>query len=323
MATLMFSYSHVDEALRDQLEVQLSMLKRQGLIEPWHDRRIIAGTEFDPAIGAHVETDDIILLLISPDFLASDYCYDKEMVRAMARHNAGEATVIPVILRPCDWHAAPFGKLIATPTDGKAITIWPDRDQAFLEVARAIRKAAEKVNAKVTPPAAPAPTAGISRPPSFSSEPRRSSNLRLAKSFSERDMDQFRVETFEYMAKFFEASLAELSARNSSVEGTFRRVDANRFTAVIYKNGKAEARCTVFMGGLMSRSSINYIPQETTESNSYNESMSVAADDQSMYLRGMGMARLMGNGSDVAKLSQEGASEYYWSLLIEALQRNR
>lgn len=127
MPTLFFSYSHADEALRDQLEKQLAMLKRQGAIETWHDRRIGAGSDFGSEIDDHVNKDDIILLLVSSDFLASDYCYDREMLRAMERHKAGEAVVIPVILRACDWHNAPFGKLNAVPRDGRPVTLWPDR----------------------------------------------------------------------------------------------------------------------------------------------------------------------------------------------------
>jgi hypothetical protein len=73
MARLFFSYSHRDEAFRDELEIHLSALKRQGVIETWHDRRIGAGKEFDPAISEHLESADIILLLVSPYFIASDY----------------------------------------------------------------------------------------------------------------------------------------------------------------------------------------------------------------------------------------------------------
>ena len=122
MAVLFFSYSHKDEALRDKLEVHLAMLKRQGVIETWHDRRIVAGDEFAGRIGEELERADIVLLLVSPDFLASDYCYDIEMARAMERHEAGETRVMPVLLRPCDWRDAPFGKLNATPKDGKPVS---------------------------------------------------------------------------------------------------------------------------------------------------------------------------------------------------------
>jgi pimeloyl-ACP methyl ester carboxylesterase len=143
MATLFFSYSHKDESLRDQLAVHLAMLKRQGLIEAWHDRRIRAGDEFDRTIDEWLERADVILLLVSPDFLASQYCYDVEVQRAMERHHQRAARVIPVILRPCDWKNALFAKLQAAPKDGKPVTSWANRDAAFLDIARQIRLALE------------------------------------------------------------------------------------------------------------------------------------------------------------------------------------
>jgi len=318
MPSVFFSYSHADEALRDQLEKHLSLLKRQGVIEAWHDRRIGAGENLDKEIDHHVETDEIILLLVSADFIASDYCYDREMKRAMDRHAAGDAIVLPVILRPCDWHGAPFGRLNATPPDGRPITQYPDRDQALLEVSKAVRAAAERLlsrGGKIT--SRPASVqAAISTAITFSGP--RSSNLRIAKHFTERDRDVFKIDSFEYMAKFFENSLAELSARNPGVEGIFRRINANRFTAKIYQNGKTVAQCTVFMDSHFA-SGIAYSSSETHESNSYNELLSVDADDQAMHLRALGMTAMRA-GTERTKFSQEGASELYWALLIERLQ---
>lgn len=329
LATLFFSYSHQDEALRDQLETQLAMLKRQGVIETWHDRRIGAGQELHAQISDHVENDDIILLLVSPDFLASDYCYDQEMLRAMERHDAGEAIVIPVILRPSEgWTGAPFGKLNAVPADGKPITLAPDRDQAFVEVAGAIRKAAARLAPKPSPSPPAAPPTRAAAPQSFGfataeSLAPRSSNLRLAKTFSERDRDRFKVESFEYIARFFETSLGELEARNPGIEGSFRRVDANRFTASIYRAGQAVSRCTIFIGSSMLSDGIAFAHGETNSSNSLNESLSVVADDQSMFLRSMGMAGFSHQRGEEAKLSQEGAAELYWGLLITPLQQGQ
>lgn len=117
----------------------------RGLIESWHDRRIIAGSELDPAIDEELEKADVILLLVSPDFLASRYCYGVEVRRAMERHKAVAARVIPIILRPCEWDRAPFAGLLAAPKDGKPITRWPDQDEAFLDVTRAIRAVVEAV----------------------------------------------------------------------------------------------------------------------------------------------------------------------------------
>lgn len=143
-----YSYSHRDEKFRDELEKSLTMLKRDGIITGWHDRKIGGGEEWAGAIDEHINSARIILLLISADFLASDYCYDIEVKRAMERHEAGEALVIPVILRPVDWSSAPFGKLQGFPKDAKPITKWSNRDEAFKDVALGIRKVAEKLRAE-------------------------------------------------------------------------------------------------------------------------------------------------------------------------------
>ncbi|QDT42653.1 hypothetical protein Pan241w_27400 [Gimesia alba] len=144
--SLFYSYSHEDEELRNELEKHLSLLKHQGIIREWHDRQILGGEEWKYEIDENLENADIILLLISASFHASDYCYTKEMDRALERHDAGEAVVIPVILRDCDWHSALYGKLQALPKDGKPITgpAWHNRDEAFTDVARGIRAVVSK-----------------------------------------------------------------------------------------------------------------------------------------------------------------------------------
>jgi TIR domain len=320
MATLFFSYSHRDEAIRDQLETHLAMLKRQGFIETWHDRRITAGEALDAAINANLERADIVLLLVSPDFLASDYCYDREMARALERHAAGSCTVIPVILRPCDWRDAPFGQLLAAPKDGKPVTQWPNIDAAFLDVTAAIKAAVRKRGSR--------PQAGAKR----SSSPRdtpaspapsgvRSSNLGIAKRFTDHDKDWFLQEAFEFIARFFENSLAELATRNPGIDGRFRRIDANRFTAVAYRDGDAVARCSVFLGnrtGFMS--GIAYSHNDSASPTSYNENLSVENDDQTLYLKSLGMATM--RGKNEGKLSHEGGAELYWGMFIEPLQRD-
>lgn len=140
---IFYSYSHKDEALRDQIEKHLSILCRRGLIQAWHDRRISAGDDWEKEISGNLERAQIVLLLISSDFLASEYCYGVELQRAMQRHEAGEALVIPIILRPVDWRDAPFSKLQALPKDARPVTTWSNRDKAFLEIANGIREAVE------------------------------------------------------------------------------------------------------------------------------------------------------------------------------------
>ncbi|MDV3351612.1 COR domain-containing protein [Leptothoe sp. LEGE 181152] len=145
---LFYSYAHKDETLRDELETHLKLLQRQGLIQPWHDRRIIAGEDWADEIDDNLNRADIILLLISADFIASDYCYKNELEQAMAQHKAGKARVIPIILRPADWSGTPFRKLQAFPTNGRPVTSWSDRDEAWLNVETAIKEAISTIKAK-------------------------------------------------------------------------------------------------------------------------------------------------------------------------------
>src|SRR6266566_2555371 len=116
------SFAGADASFLEQLEKHLSLLQHEGFITVWHKRQILAGTDWKEAADRHLNTASLILLLISPDFLASDYCYGIEMQRAMQRHEANEARVIPILLRSADWQSAPFSKLQALPSDGKPIT---------------------------------------------------------------------------------------------------------------------------------------------------------------------------------------------------------
>ncbi|WP_198350313.1 TIR domain-containing protein [Burkholderia ubonensis] len=210
MATIFFSYCHKDEVLRNELEAHLALLKHEGLVDAWHDRRIVAGEEIDDAIFSKLEKADIILLLVSSDFINSAYCYSREMARAMERHSAGEARVIPVILRHCDWTRAPFGKLLAAPRDGKPVASWPDRDEALADVARQVRQAVDASGA-VAKAGTPKPAA-VGRSADASSPPR-SSNLRLKQEFTEKDADDFVRSTFEFTCRFFEGSVQAVGAK--------------------------------------------------------------------------------------------------------------
>ncbi|HMZ18771.1 MAG TPA: toll/interleukin-1 receptor domain-containing protein [Blastocatellia bacterium] len=145
---LFISYSHKDDDLRAELEDHLSLLKRQGFIETWFDRKIEAGDEFDTVIQENLNSSDIFLLLISRHFFASNYCYEKEMTYALKRHDEKRGRVIPVILRDCDWKIAPFQKLKALPDDGKAVTssAWRNHDEAFTKVTAGIRELIENMS---------------------------------------------------------------------------------------------------------------------------------------------------------------------------------
>lgn len=161
--SIFFSYSHRDEALRDELESHLAFLRWQGRISAWHDRRLLPGDEWDHVIKEELNQADIILLLVTHNFINSQYCWDVEVKRAIERHEAEEASVVPIILSSCVWKRTPFSRLNALPRDGKAVTEWDDRNLAYVNIAEGIDRLVEEISklksgGSETPP----PTSGSS-----------------------------------------------------------------------------------------------------------------------------------------------------------------
>jgi hypothetical protein len=171
--SLFCSYAREDESHRHLMRQHLTPMQHEGLIEPWDDLEILPGTEWDAAIAAQLETVSLVVLLISPAFVASKYCWGPEMHIALERHVAGLARVVPVIVRPVDWTGAPFAKLQVVPRNARPVTLWKSRDSAWLDVAQGIRRTATDLTAKLAtqPPkrhaaivrARPAPTEPPSR----------------------------------------------------------------------------------------------------------------------------------------------------------------
>jgi hypothetical protein len=146
MAVRVFcSYSHKDESWKDRLETHLAPLKNSDLIDLWHDRKIRAGCNWQSEIDRNINAADIIVLLISSDFLSSDYCYGIEMMIALKKHSKNEVVVIPVILRSCDWKNTPIRSLLVLPQDGNPVNRHADKDQALCEIANEIRQHVEQI----------------------------------------------------------------------------------------------------------------------------------------------------------------------------------
>lgn len=141
---LFYSYSRTDEEFRKELEKHLSILRRNGLITEWYDREISAGEEWEGVLNKELERAQIILLLISADFISSNYCYDVEMKTILEKHENGEAIVIPIIIRPTFWQETPFAKLQVLPKDAKPVSIWQNKDEAWLNIVKEIKRVCEK-----------------------------------------------------------------------------------------------------------------------------------------------------------------------------------
>src|SRR5215510_8416258 len=119
-----FSYSHIDEPLCEELKGHLTALERRNVIKTWTDCQITAGNERRDEIEKHLDSADVILLLVSSDFLKSDFCYLIETSRALLRHESGDARVIPVVVRPVFWKNEPISWIQFLPKDGKPATSW-------------------------------------------------------------------------------------------------------------------------------------------------------------------------------------------------------
>ncbi len=317
MVKVFFSYSHSDETDRNELETHLAILKRQGLIETWYDRRILAGKGLSKEIDQNLLGSNLVLLLTSPDFLASDYCYSNEMQKALEMRRQGLVWVIPIILEHCDWKNTPLKDLLACPQDGKPVSDYPNPNKAYNEIVQDIRRVIDEISQKQTKATKPlskksyVTTESISK--SIVVDNVRSSNLRIKKKFTDYEKDAFQKNAFEYIAKYFNNSLEELKTRNPDIKYMFEK-EANRFYTTIYRSGSEIASCLInnrvgsdYFGG------ITY--SHDKNDSGINSSLNVEDDGFSLFL--VPMLNMTGNEE---KLSEKGAAELYWSMLIERLQ---
>lgn len=330
MIRVFLSYSHVDENYRNELQKHLMSLQHQGIVETWNDRRIVAGEEWAGCIDNELRRADIILLLVSSDFIASRYCYELEMTEALARHESKESVVIPVILRPCHWEGLPFGKLQAATRNGKPAEKYPSLDDAFLEITKSIETVAKRLATQsiggtvATPPSTTfgfSGDIGTSQLVHHESSLPRSSNLAITKTFSDHDRDTFVIAAFNHIASLFEGSLEELKQRNPEVNIRFERVDTRSFEAATYLNGNQASKCGIWLGnpfGSRDASAITYSASGLGQRNSYNESMSVKDNGNMLGLEPLGM----GMSQSIKKpFTNQGAAEYYWSMFFKPMQR--
>lgn len=295
-----------------------------GKITTWHDRCIIPGQEFENQIDLYFSQADIILLLISSDFIASDYCYQVEMTNALERHNRGEAVVIPVILRECDWHQLPFGRIMAATIDGKPITKFASHDDGYFQVAGAVSRAIANLEAKKTHQATQI-SSPVSANPTFQAIETvfapRSSNLSLPKRFTDLDKDRACRDGFEYVARYFEGSLAELKKRHAGLEVDFHKRDADAFTCAIYMGGSKVGQCAIWRnsGRNMGMGDIGY-SQDGTIGNTYNESLTIDNNGQILGFRPL-MGVFGAGSSREALLTNEGMAEHLWDMFFEPIKQ--
>lgn len=277
------SYSHRDEPMLERLHTHLAMLRREGGISDWYDRQIVAGGHIDHQVAKQLDSSQIFLALVSPDFLNSGYCYDKEMARAIERHAAGEIVIVPIILEPCDWLASPLKEFKAIPKDGKPISEWTNKNTAWLDVVTELRRLVQSMLGSSS--RAPATdTARIHAPAT-----KMPSKYRVKKSFDRIDRDDFRNAAFEEIRNFFEKSVSELDG----VEGLrarYQPMGPAAFTCTVInrliKDGRGgEAHITVHASPQGVLGEIYYSFAAHALPNTANGGFSIEADNYHLFLR--------------------------------------
>lgn len=223
------SYSHHDKAALERFHVHLKNLTRDGHIETWYDRDILAGGRLDTEIAWELEAADLFLLLVSPDFIASDYCVEREMKRALERHAAGNVRVIPIIVEDCDWKAmGKLRQLKAVPTDGKAISEWANPNTAYLNVVQELRRIIEAENT-------PAAAAKVVLEP-FAARPAMA-RYRAKREFDEIDRGDFRDAAFAAIKEYFRRATEEIDSIDG-LRGRFTDRGATSFGATVMNGGQ-------------------------------------------------------------------------------------
>ncbi len=315
VVSVFFSYSHVDEEMRDQLEKHLIMLKRNGDISTFHDRKILAGATFGDEIDKKLLESEIILLLVSVDFLNSEYCFSIEMKAALERRSRGEAEIIPVIIDHCDWHNSPLKGLLAATRDGKPITEYANYNKAFLEITNKIRNVINSIKSK----SAISESAGTETYSNDDIELKvvsneRSANLHVKKEFTDLDKENFLNETYDYMNRFLQNTLNEFEKRNVNFQTKFSANDSE-IRIMVYKNGNKEAFCKIIKGGTISYMTDSIIYSEDEYGTSFSESLSVVDDGTSLLWNSQ-----LGINRNSEPMTQYGAAEYFWEKLISRFQ---
>ena len=301
------SYSHKDKVHLERLHTHLAVLHRDGQIEEWFDREILAGAEIDTEIAERLETSKLFLLLVSPDFLASDYCVEMEMKRILERHDLGEARVIPIIVEPCDWMATPLRNLKVLPNDGKPVSDWTNENNAYLNVVEELRRVLEAENTSSVTKQGNVPI----EESTVHSKVRR---YRLKRDFDEIDRSDFREKTFSVMRDYFERAVAEIDALED-LRGRFVLLSPVSFTCSIVNKLRENGAAHITVSRRnknMGLGDISYSFTENAFPNMANGMFTIEADEFELYLRSM-----IGLTGNPERLTPEAAAERLWEKFLE------
>jgi hypothetical protein len=296
------SYSHRDEAILDRLHVHLAMLRREGLIDEWYDRAILAGADIDTDIARHLDESRVFIAIVSPDFLHSNYCYETEMQQAIERVDSGQMQIVPIIAEPCEWQRSPLGKYKAVPKDGKPISEWTNANNAFLDIVTELRRLVQ----------ADAPNSAPAQRPGRTDNKKR---YRIKRSFDEIDRADFRDSAFETIRLYFKNAVAEIEGVEG-IRARYRDLGATSFGCTVLNQLKERGvgHITLHRGGERhGMGDISYNFTENASPNSANGWLTIQADEFELYLR----LNAFSGMKDDDRISPDDAAKHLWEELLD------
>ncbi len=259
MSKAFISYSHRDERVLERLHVHMAVLKRDGKIASWYDKEILAGGNLDVNISSALSNSDIFLAIVSPDYLNSQYCYEKEFQEALKMQERGEIIIVPIIAEPCDWMSSPFSKMKAVPKDGKPVSEWTNENVAYLNVIDELRRL---IDAKQFP----GKSLNVAKAPIQAP----SKNYKVKRDFTEVDRLNFKDESFETIRKYFKDSLEEINGVEQ-IQARFVDDEKKSFTCLISNRAKANSKGYITVltsaNSAFGRSDLSYSLAEKPSSN--------------------------------------------------------
>ncbi|MDE2739208.1 MAG: toll/interleukin-1 receptor domain-containing protein [Paracoccaceae bacterium] len=300
------SYSHEDKEHLKKLRKHLAVLLREGYIDEWFDSKLLAGDEINYGINKHLESSTLILLLISPDYLASESC-NAEMKKAMERHRSKTARVVPIIVEPCDWQSTEFSNLKALPDDGKPVSIWENKNEAYLDV---VHKLKEILNKEEISQNKNKGESIIRKIPVQLDV----SRYKVKRNFDEIDCKDFKIETFGIIKNYFKESIAEIDTIEN-LKGRFNPLSNISFscTVINLQHDCGPACITVHLGIGSAFGDIYFSFQENALPAGANGWFIVEADEYNLYLK----PSMVGFTERPERVTQKEAAELLWTDFVK------
>lgn len=308
------SYSHQDGPMLDMLHKHLAQLHRDGIISAWTDREIPAGGNLDQAISEELHKAKLFLALLSPDYIASNYCYEKEFSFALNMQEQGKLLLVPIILEPCDWLSTPFKKFKALPKDGKAVSTWENKNNAFLDVVQNIRKLITLPNSGRQEEVEQHPSkALISR------------NYRVQKDFDSIEKLEFIEKTFHDIKEYLKRYIAEVTQLENIKVRTFNETD-KIFECLLVNRNKidTESRLKISIGSESQKSGFSAVyEEEMAYTISRNErpafkGFKLSFDDYHLFWMSRG-SNFYSNSRDTKELEIKEMAEVIWNEWLESV----